>query len=105
MKYDEQKAIGEGYRNLKHYLRKLVFEDFKVTVDDQQTLEHYFMTHNRQEMLHRLVESNLSAYSNLMFNLRRQNYPQSYGESLTELKDNLRTTIEFLDDLIKEAKK
>lgn len=56
-------------------------------------------------MLHRLVESNLSAYSNLMFNLRRQNYPQSYGESLTELKDNLRTTIEFLDDLIKEAEK
>lgn len=44
MKYDEQKAIGEGYRNLKHYLRKLIFEDFKVTVDDQQTLEHYFMT-------------------------------------------------------------
>ena len=43
MKYDEQKAIGEGYRNLKQYLRKLVFEDFKVTVDDQQTLEHYFM--------------------------------------------------------------
>ena len=63
------------------------------------------MRNNRQEMLHRLVESNLSAYSNLMFNLRRQNYPQSYGESLTELKDNLRTTIEFLDDLIKDAKK
>ena len=38
MKYDEQKAIGEGYRNLKHYLRKLVFEDFKVTVDDQQNV-------------------------------------------------------------------
>lgn len=63
------------------------------------------MRNNRQEMLHRLVEGNLSAYSNLMFNLRRQNYPQSYGESLIELKDNLRTTIEFLDDLIKEAKK
>lgn len=49
MKYDEQKAIGEGYRNLKHYLRKLIFEDFKVTVDDQQTLEHYFMTQDTMD--------------------------------------------------------
>ncbi|OYS66609.1 hypothetical protein [Limosilactobacillus reuteri] len=63
------------------------------------------MKNNRQEMLHRLVESNLSAYSNLMFNLRRQNYPQNYGKSLTELETNLKTTIEFLDDLIKEVKK
>ena len=49
MKYDEQKAIGERYRNLKHSLRKLVFEDFKVTVDDQQTLEHYFMTQDTMD--------------------------------------------------------
>lgn len=44
MKYDEKQAIGEGYRELKHYLRKVVFETFKVTIDDTETVEHYFKT-------------------------------------------------------------
>ena len=49
MKYDEKQAIGEGYRELKHYLRKVVFETFKVTIDDTETVEHYFKTQDTMD--------------------------------------------------------
>ena len=52
MKYDEKQAIGEGYRELKHYLRKVVFETFKVTIDDTETVEHYFNNTRQNGQLH-----------------------------------------------------
>ncbi len=39
---DEQKKMGEGYLTLKHQLRKTIFDGYKVTIDDEQTINHYY---------------------------------------------------------------
>lgn len=41
---DEKVKIGEGIIGLKQKLRKVVFEEFKITVSDIQTIEHYYKT-------------------------------------------------------------
>lgn len=39
---DEKVKIGEGVLALKQKLRETVFKEFKITVSDIQTIEHYY---------------------------------------------------------------
>lgn len=57
----------------------------------------------RTEMIHVMLERNLSSYANALWRFRSDNYPTGYVKYLKELRQNLKATIEWLDTLIKEV--
>lgn len=58
----------------------------------------------RAEMLHVMLERNLFSYANVLWTYRRDNFQDGYVKDLKRLRKNLEATIDWLDDLIKEAK-
>lgn len=56
------------------------------------------------EMLHVMLERNLSSYANALWRFRSDNYPVGYVKYLKQLRGNLKSTISWLDDLIEEVK-
>ena len=59
----------------------------------------------RTEMLHVTLERNLISYGNSLWRLRSDGYPTGYVKYLKQLRKNLKATIGWLDDLIKEVGK
>ena len=57
-----------------------------------------------KEMEHVLVERNLRAYADAMWELRKNNYSDHYVMRLTKLRECLAKTVGYMDDLIKEVK-
>lgn len=57
------------------------------------------------EMVHVTLERNLISYSNALWRFRISNFPEGYVTYLKELRRNLKKTIEYLDELIKESEK
>lgn len=55
------------------------------------------------KMMHIMVERNLVSYGNAMWRFRSDNFPDGYVKYLKELRRNLKKTIEYLDELIKEV--
>ena len=56
-------------------------------------------------MMHVMVERNLVSYGNAMWRFRSDNFPDGYVKYLKTLRRNLKKTIEYLDELIKESEK
>lgn len=56
------------------------------------------------EMLHVMLKRNLNSYANALWRFRSDNYPTGYLKYLKELRQNLKATIKWLDDLIEEVK-
>lgn len=42
MVFDEKQEVGEGFVALKHRLRKIMFEEYQITIDDAQIVDHYY---------------------------------------------------------------
>lgn len=59
----------------------------------------------RTEMLHVTLERNLISYGNSLWRFRSDGYPAGYVKYLKQLRKNLKATIGWLDDLIKEVGK
>lgn len=58
----------------------------------------------RTEMIHVMLERNLNSYANALWRFRSDNYPAGYVKYLKQLRDNPKSTISWLDDLIEEVK-
>ena len=54
-------------------------------------------------MMHVMIERNLASYGNAMWRFRSDNFPDGYVKYLKTLRRNLKKTIEYLDELIKEV--
>jgi hypothetical protein len=55
------------------------------------------------KMMHVMIERNLVSYGNAMWRFRSDNFPDGYVKYLKTLRRNLKKTIEYLDELIKEV--
>lgn len=47
MVFDEKQEVGKGFVGLKHQLRKIILEGYQITIDDKQTVDHYFRTQDQ----------------------------------------------------------
>lgn len=59
----------------------------------------------RAEMIHIMLERNLISYGNNLWRLRSDGYPANYVKYLKQLRNYLKATIDWLDELIKESDK
>lgn len=57
-----------------------------------------------KEMEHVLIERNLNAYGQAMWDLRRNHYGKYYLMRLKKLRECVAKTVGYMDDLIKEVK-
>ena len=55
------------------------------------------------KMMHTTLQRNLNSYSNALWRLGCDGFPDGYVKYLKELRRNLKKAIEYLDELIKEV--